>query len=142
MAGTNGYGTLAQLKAVRRLEADYTDWPVMTMRIQALTDAEVRLITQYSKDADSDGETDLIRDRNAQIAFGLAIPDLKPHEDLAAAVAVVEGLPAGVRASLSAAILALTYRPPSQAFKDFPDGTASPGGAAVGPSTTSTSADA
>lgn len=126
MAGNNGYGTLDQLRGVRRLEKDFTDWPEMKLRIQALTDDEIRLIQQRSADKDDPNGVNMTLDRKLQIVYGLATPRLDPYADLDGALEAVSHIPVGVQVALSAEILGLTYRRPQEAFKDFGVGEGSP----------------
>ena len=124
MAGSNGFGTLAQLRAVRRLETTYTKWPVMKMRLQALHDDDLIRVTEYAR-AEGGDTNDVIRslrDREASIALALVQP---PLVDLAFddAVALVKAtIPPGVQADLALEISGLTWRSPGQAYKDFSDG--------------------
>lgn len=142
MAGSNGFGTLAQLRSLRRLEKTYTDWPVMKMRLQALTDDDLIRVTEYARaeGGDTNDVVRSLRDREASIALGVVQPPLA-EMDFDEAVAIVkERIPLGVQAALSIEISGLTWRSPGQAYKDFSDGDASPEAEADTPSLTSSSA--
>ena len=122
MAGSNGFGTLAQLRALKRLEKSYTDWPVMKLRLQALTDEEIGRCTVYAREhAPDDEQLRYLHDRNAQIAFGLVDPPIAEiaGRDLDAAVAELVHIPPGVKTTVAAEILGLTYRKASEAYRDF-----------------------
>lgn len=127
MAGSNGFGTLAQLKALRRLEKTYTDWPVMKIRLQALTDDEIERCSIYAKANAADPNDESLRilhDRNAQLAFGIVAPPVAEvaQRDFDEAVALLDTIPPGVKSVLAGEILMLTYRKASEAYKDFNDG--------------------
>jgi hypothetical protein len=122
MAGSNGFGTLAQLRALKRLEKTYTDWPVMKIRVQALTDDEIVRCTEYARRMAPDDENlRYLHDRNAQIAFGMVHPPVYElaATDLDAAVAELVHIPPGVKTTLAGEILGLTYRKASDAYRDF-----------------------
>lgn len=139
MAGKNGYGTLEQLRAIKRLQKDYRAWPVMVLRLQALTQAEIDEVIRFAKDPTT-GEDRLGMNRDAQIAFALVEPDIASiaATDLEAAVAEVQTIPMGVRAQLSQMILyELTYCQPKDAFQSFFDAAGSRESEAPGVSTTS-----
>lgn len=127
MAGSNGFGTLAQLRALKRLETTYTKWPVMKIRLQALYDDDLIRVTEYAR-AEGGDTNDVIRslrDREASIALAMVNPPLAELAvtDFAEAVAYVKTrIPPGVQADLSLEISGLTWRNPAQAYKDFSDG--------------------
>lgn len=121
MAGSNGFGTLAQLRSLRRLEKVYTEWPEMEIKIQALTDDEIEQCTVYAKSKSDDENLRYLHDRNAQLAFGLVSPPIAEiaQRDIDAAVAELVNIPPGVKSVLAGEILGLTYRKPSEAYRDF-----------------------
>lgn len=113
MSSSNGYGTLDQLRGIKRMERDFTKWDEMKLRLQALDDADLRRIREYIAAAeDATDEEKAERDRDASIAFALVKPDLHAHDDLDAAVEVVRHIPLPVRRMLSTAIVQMTWVDP------------------------------
>jgi hypothetical protein len=142
MGSGNGYVSLDALRGLRRLEADVEIEGLGKFRVQALTQEDVG---QASRAARLDGglvDTNIWRQQH--VARGLVQPGLAAlmSEDEDEALAVVQAMNPAIVNALEAKITALTYQPPSDAYRSFGIGGASNDDSEGTPSGSSSSANA
>jgi hypothetical protein len=139
MASANGYLSLDALRALPRLELDVDLDGVGRMRVQALTQNDLREIAADCRMAG--GETDYNLYRQQMIARCLVEPDLRSVwlDDPAQAIAVVAAMHPYITTALDEAINKLTFLEPAEAFRALFGAAASTPDAAATRSTSSNS---
>jgi hypothetical protein len=136
MAASNGYVSLEQLIAAPRLEEDVPIEGVGKLRVQALTQEEIRLIGIRSRNTDLQEGVDGNLYLQLEVLYGLVQPRVL-NGDVDAGLEKIGAMNPLILSSLGTKITELTFRSPGAAYKDFPNGSGLPAVEAATPSGTS-----